>query len=445
MSVSSPELIPEHTVQVKDYSPFAQRMLPVEKWVVYAYAVSLPLSMTASWVLFIVGLVIRGVLLLVDYRARRQTAEAIASAPLTIPLVVFALAVAISGAFNSEPVYGQFGGGAAGEAWRSLCTLKNLLPYFWAAVVLRANAHLSRTAVLLLLMVSSIAGVWGAIQQVFNIHPGYKYLQGTGFLGGPMAFAGQMQLFALLSLAFLLTGAFRKIATGSTAGDCAEDLAARFVGFLQNKCWFAIVVVANYAGILFAGERSAWLGAFAGTAVLCWLHWRKIPLRYILIAAAAIVVCFTSVPLVKTRFQTLLSGKDVSISARQTIWRSCLDLIPQSPVVGVGIRRFPHFDIPEAIVPGVSKDLNHAHSNYFHLLTTTGALGLAAYLAVAVCFFMNGLKKLSASRNSGDIFQCALALGLTGAFVSLMVSGIFEYNFGTAQVRLAQWFLFGLL
>lgn len=424
-------------------------MLSVEKWVAYAYAASLPLSMTASWGLFIVGLVIRGALL-VDARARQETKVALWSAPLTIPLAIFALSVAISGAFNSEPTYGHVGSGALGEAWNSVSTLKNLLPYFWAAVVLRGNAKFTRNALLVLLFVSSIAGVWGTIQQVFNIHPGYKYLQGTGFLGGPMAFAGQMQMFSLLSLAFFLTGAFKKDCVGDSAiAEAAEpersDVVEKCLSFLQNKYAFAIVVVANYAGVLFAGERSAWLGAFAGTVTLCWLHWRKIPLKFVAAGAIAIAICLTSVPLVKTRFQTLLSGKDVSISARQTIWKSCLDLIPQSPVVGVGIRRFPHFDIPEAIVPGVSKDLNHAHSNYFHLLTTTGALGLAAYFGIVGCFFVAAWKNLSASRNSGKVFPGALAMSLTSALVSLMVSGIFEYNFGTAQVRLAQWFLFGLL
>jgi hypothetical protein len=32
-----------------------------------------------------------------------------------------------------------------------------------------------------------------------------------------------------------------------------------------------------------------------------------------------------------------------------------------------------------------------------------------------------------------------------GGLISLMVAGIFEYNFGTGQVRLAQWFLLSLL
>jgi len=32
-----------------------------------------------------------------------------------------------------------------------------------------------------------------------------------------------------------------------------------------------------------------------------------------------------------------------------------------------------------------------------------------------------------------------------GSTAALMVAGIFEYNFGTAQVRLAQWFVLAML
>lgn len=452
MLTCTPGIKTDNFVQSANYNALSKVLLPIEKWVVYAYAASLPLTMTGSWVIFIVGLVLRSLLICSDAQVRRESLASIKEAPLTVPLLLFATAIAVSGAFNSQPEYGQLGAGAFSEAWQSLATLKNIVPYFWAAIVIRKNAAQCKNALLLLLLVSAIAGIWGTIQQIFNIHPGYKYLQGTGFLGGPMAFAGQMQLFSLLSLALFLTGAFKQKSTVEVTKEPrgasepnASDRLARALSPVSNPLFFGVIVVANYCGVLFAGERSAWLGAFMGTAAVCWIYWRKLPLKIVLPALLAIVLCVTCVPLVKTRFQTLLSGKDVSITARQTIWNACLSLIPKSPVVGVGIRRFPHFDIPEAIVPGVSKDLNHAHSNYFHILTTTGFLGLGCYMLMVGCFFRHAFLRLKSARLSGDSLSCALSIGMIGALISLLVSGIFEYNFGTAQVRLAQWFLFGAL
>ena len=431
----------------------------LERWVAYAYLVSLPLSLTASWALFISGLSLRLLLLCLDKSARVQSWQSFRSAPLAIPLTVFALAVSLSGAFNSEPVYGQLGAGAFLEAWQSFASLKNLAPYLWAAVVLKPWQGRCRDGIMLLLLVSAVAGIWGSIQQIFNIHPGYKYLQGTGFLAGPMAFAGQMQIFSLLSLSFLLNGTYKersddgpsKVAalegdeSAAPAISASLNFCGRLFSFLCNRYVFCGVVICNYAGVLFAGERSAWLGAAAGTLALFWLYWRKLSLKPLLLCLLLASVCATTVPLVRTRIQSLFSGNDVSITARQTIWRKCIDLVPQSPLFGVGIRRFPHFDMPEAIVPGVSKDLNHAHSNYFHILTTTGLIGFAAFVGLFVAFFVAAWRRWRLARQNGDQVAAGIALGLLAAMVSLSVSGIFEYNFGTAQVRLAQWFLLGLL
>jgi hypothetical protein len=48
-------------------------------------------------------------------------------------------------------------------------------------------------------------------------------------------------------------------------------------------------------------------------------------------------------------------------------------------------------------------------------------------------------------RLAEDPLNAAIGMGLFGAAIALSVAGVFEYNFGTTQVRLAQWFLFGLL
>src|SRR5262249_31950693 len=105
-----------------------------------------------------------------------------------------------------------------------------------------------------------------------------------------------------------------------------------------------------------------------------------------------------------------------------------------------------HFDFPEAIVPGHSKDLNHAHNNYLHILATTGMFGLITYLwlwLVVLTTSVRTYKKVAGQ--PGDGTHSSLALGVFGATVALMVAGIFEYNFGTAQLRLAQWFVLAML
>ncbi|MBY0356507.1 MAG: O-antigen ligase family protein [Candidatus Obscuribacterales bacterium] len=349
----------------------------------------------------------------------------------------------ISGFFNGSETYGNIGLHSLSMSLKSLENFKSLLPYFWAYHVFTHSRQTAMLAVWLLLTVSAIAGIWGTVQQVFDIHLGYKYLQGTGFLGGPMAFAGQMQLFSLLSLGLLFAGSYKQ---------AAQTVPERFrsaIVSLQNPFVFSFIVLANFAGVLFAAERSAWLGVLFGILTVACLRSWKLMLKVLLALSALCTALWAFVPVVQIRinslFATLSGAKDVSVQARLTIWKSCIDIFKQSPLFGTGIFRFPHFDIKEAIVPGVSVDLNHGHSNYFHMLAATGLLGLASFIYLLASILIYGSKELKANLSAQDNVRSGILIGLLGGTMAMVVSGLFEYNFGAAQVRLAQWFLLGLL
>ncbi len=107
----------------------------------------------------------------------------------------------------------------------------------------------------------------------------------------------------------------------------------------------------------------------------------------------------------------------------------------------MGPSHFPSItDIPEALVPGKSTDLNHAHSNYLQILATLGIIGFVAFMALLVFSLRAALQQ-----SPGIGWPGGVGLGTFGALVSLMVAGIFEYNFGAGQVKLAEWFLLGSL
>lgn len=412
-----------------------------QEFTVLAYALSLPISLTLTWVVFIVGIVLSSLELIVSLLSTQHT-RPFAPPVLTIPLALFGIALALSCFFNSGDLPGTIGSSALKDTWQGVYSLKNILPYFWAAHVFGCNQSLSKSALALLLWASSVAGVYSAIQQIFDFHPGtFKYLQGTGFHGHPMAFAGQMQIFSLFALGLLLSRGYTRLAVSPAVRQLTPLLK-----LTQRTPIFISIVICNFVGLFFAGERSAWLGGFVGVlALTAALSWQlMLPALGLMSLSAAFAWFF--IPLLRTRVSSLFSGKDVSISARLFIWEACLkEHFPKSPIFGVGWSKFPHFDIKEAIVPGVSKDLNHGHSNYVHILTTTGIVGLLAYLNLLIWIAFCSLRKLSRSVLSNDRFQSALAIAIFASNIALASSGVFEFNFGTAQVRLAQWFLFSLL
>lgn len=383
----------------------------IQPCLIVVYALSLPVSLTASWCVLIAGMV-TAIVALLRARPARPTMP-----PLTWPLAVFALAVAAAG----------LGAGGPQEALMSLVTLRALLVYFWAYFVFAADAMSPARALSALLSMSALAGFWGAFQQVSGFHPfAYQWLQGTGFHSGPMAFAGQMQLFAAMAAGLAVAGGWKHL-----CGPCARAIP------------FAFIAAGNLAGLIFAAERSAWIGALAaGLYMSCLLSWRT-ALKCLLGIVLCSFLLFAFVPVVKQRLSPLADWQnDVSVRVRLFLWRESLESWRGAPILGVGIRSFPRFDIPEAIVPGRSSVIDHAHSNYLQILTTTGIVGLAAYIYLWLSAFALALRSM---KTSADCLSRSLYLGLSGGIVSLLVSGAFEYNFGTAQVRLAQWFLLALL
>lgn len=404
-----------------------EKLQQMQEWLLVAYAVSLPLSMTATWALLIAGLIAWAIESAIRKFVRTEHEHPVfvsTPLPLSVQIATLVLAVALSGLFNPSPNAGF------AQAWKCAWSLKGMLIYFWASKVFHFRPAVARWCFQSLLCVSAVAGVWGAVQQIFNFHPfGYAYLQGTGFLAGPMAFAGQMQLFGLMALALFLTKAYEN-----------------FAGKLSNKWVFAVIVVANLAGLVFAGERSAWLGGLTGVMVLlAMVSWRTLLKGAVLLIVLA-TLSFNFIPLVNTRISSMLTGlQDPGTSHRLQIWKESLKLWNSSPVFGVGFTSFPTLDMPEAIVPGVSENINHAHSNYLQFLATTGIVGVLAYMWLCIAVLVKASKAYARARAERDDVAAGFYAGAVAGMVSLMVAGLFEYNFGTAQVRLAQWFVLALL
>jgi O-antigen ligase len=436
------------------------RLRQLEIILCLALAVLLHISVTFSWVFIIVGIALSVAASLRSNAGAagaggRERLRLMALAPLTVPLLAFVAATLLSlsvSAFSGAP-------GSLRDFRDFFPNVRAFIIYFYVYQAFNAGAVLNgssaanpanapgvsnacggpgqassceRAALAAFVGFGAVAGIWGSVQQICNFHPfTYQYLQGTGFCSAPMPYAGLMQLTSFLALGLLLKGS-------------ASALPAPF----SNKIFFALLTVANFLGLIFACERSAWLGLIAGLVTIgSFILMRgRLSLKVFLTGSIGLFVslalAWTFIPAFKARLAPLAHWQqDVSVTTRIKIWGRALDVFKDRPLTGVGPSHFPRItDIPEALVPGHSSDLNHAHSNYFQILST---LGLIGFLAFAFLLF-SGLR--TAYINSlADGWSGGVGLGTLAALVSLMVAGLFEYNFGTAQVKLAQWFLIAAL
>ncbi len=346
----------------------------------------------------------------------QSTCSSIKEAPFAVPLLVFAIVVFISG----------FCQNGVSEAFSSLLSLRAFLVYFIAYRAFRNSTRVLQKTILVLVSAGAIAGIWGAIQQIFHYHPfDYPYLQASGFMGSPMAYAGQMETTACLSLGLLLTGGWEYV--------------------LKNRIVFIAITVCNLAGVFYASERSAWLGMLFAILAMSSLISVKTFGKVVVGLAVVGAISWFAVPVVQTRIVPMLTNikSDVGVQARFVIWEQSLNIWKQHPVVGAGPRNFPKIDIPEAIVPGKSTHLDHAHSNILHIMATMGTLGLLAFAYLEVSTLIVSARTWFST--SADRFHRAIGLSVLGGIVSLMVAGLFEYNFGTGHVRLMHWFVLAML
>jgi O-antigen ligase len=337
---------------------------------------------------------------------------------LTVPILGLVTVYFVSGLAN----------GGLKEAAASIGTLRTFIVYFWAYFVFRDRIDVKQQSVPSLLVLGAVAGLVATFQQLLNWHPGYKYLQGTGFLSGPMAFAGVMQMFSLMAIALFATSTFKNLA-----------------GPFKNKSLYIPIAIANILGLLFASERSAWMGFFIGMLVIASQVSLKLLSRLIAIGIVVAGVGWFAVPMVQARLLPLLDWQhEPSSMQRMEVWNSAIKQYKASTktqIIGVGPRKFE----PIPIHGPNKEELDHAHSNYLQSLTTTGLIGLLVYLWLCFSSLRLAWQNYVRAKKTNGGLDVGISLGILGGLISLLLAGIFEYNFGTGNVRLAQWFLLAML
>jgi O-antigen ligase len=92
-------------------------------------------------------------------------------------------------------------------------------------------------------------------------------------------------------------------------------------------------------------------------------------------------------------------------------------------------QRYPEYRNPAARRPATG----HLHNNLVQIAAERGVLGLAAWLAIWIAFFVQAGRiyaRLPATRDDDR----ALVAGSLAAVGGFLVAGLFEYNFGDSEV-----------
>jgi O-antigen ligase len=288
----------------------------------------------------------------------------------------------------------------------SLRGLKNLL--LISVVYIVAYCVRTRRAARNLFLVLLVSGTASSL---FGVAV-YLLGRGEGTLGrSPGTFSTAMTFGGILCIVASL---FVAVAIGGSLVSRAR-LAAWFAG------------ASSLTALFFTFTRSSWVGMIAAAAVILSILRRRwlVPFSVALVAFALLLP-----PPYRDRIESIWNPAYRTNVQRIELLRGGWDIFKEHPLFGVGMH-----DLAELyrahMPPGAVHVHGHLHNNFLQIAVQTGVIGLAAFAYLLVSFFI-----LLAGNVKRDmpLPERAFAVGSLAALTGFVVNGLFEWNFGDAEV-----------
>jgi O-antigen ligase len=381
------------------FTPFPlwqQRLERVSQIALFVFVICAVISITAMQTAYILALV-AWVARLIPPGSKRQI-----SLPLCISIGSFLLASILATLTAINPS-------------RSLIELRSV---FEAAVLylvvnhVRTKAH-ATALIRVLIATGTLMALYGLCQSLtegadFRIY---------GTMSIYVTFAGLLMLISCMTLAQLL-----------------------FHGRSPQALWYVPALLLLMAALLMTQSRGTWLGLVAGFFVVLGLRQKLLLLTLPLIALVAFLLAPTPI---QTRLRNVFNPQHITARERLQVWQNGLQLIRSSPWTGVGLQNVPRatLEYKDPQNPGISgRRLTHLHNNLLQIAAERGLIGLVCWLSLWMAYFWQAwwrYRSLPRQESEGR----ALVVGSIASVASFQVAGIFDYNFGDAEVITLVYFL----
>ena len=340
--------------------------------------------------------------------------------PITTAYLIFLLAAVFSILFSQDKI-------ATLDSFRSFW---KFFAFLLAANWIR-NVKNFETCLKIIFATTALACLVGLIQHFGGLEILHHFLikpktRATGFFGGSMTFSGLITIVSLISIAFIFS----------------KKLSWKYLP------WYLFIILI-VLGLDFSFQRSAWLGFLGG--ILSWgiMRGKKTIFPIIAILLVFLFIIYKFQPTTWSRMSSIFKSSTETVDSigtgeRFLLWKTALQIARQHPLTGVGTGQFEttarEIIINQLKVPGGQQvTICHAHSNPFQILATMGLLGFLAYVCLWLVIFLE-LFKIFRRAPSLQVHLCA---GVISVLIGFHIEGLFEYNFGDAEIVTLIWFLLG--
>lgn len=325
------------------------------------------------------------------------------NSPINWPLLLLGLVLIVASLWE----------GRVNGSWFGLRKSGMILIFFMTANVI-GHALKAQRSLNLFLVGTTVCAIWSIVSHFLGWDAG----RARSFSGDYMA-AGGMYMVGLV----LITSRFLH---------ASKD---------QQWKWFAGAVIIALA-LLLTYTRSSWIAAAAALLLLGFLRDWRLPAVLLLLVVLFLVI-FPKSPIAQ-RVATLNSNHHSSNVERRYMWKSALQLIKERPLRGYGVDNLSAYYGQVANPKALEQRPPHVHNTLMQLSINGGLLAAGFYLWWILVISLYGLAAWQRLKKD-DPEKAGSALGITAAMVGFFVNGLFEFNFGTAQLIAIIYFLTGLL
>ncbi len=286
------------------------------------------------------------------------------------------------------------------------------------SIVYLAAARLSRGKLLRRSLVT-LCGV-AAVVSVIGI---WIYISGAGGLAGRLRlFHHYMTSGGILMIVILITFAFSLVKAPWKIKILSISLSALMI-----------------LPLIFTFTRSAWLGTLAGMVLMCSLANRKMLIGIILIICC---VALLAPPSIKKRAMSSFDPSHERNIERIYMWKAGKNIIRDNPIAGVGdidlMEIYSEYRHPES-----RESHGHLHNNFIMFGVIWGIPGLLLFLALFIRILITEIQMFRSAGRGGWLTRGS-ALGAIGVFAGFQVVGLFEWNFGDAEIVMLFWLTVGI-
>ncbi len=211
------------------------------------------------------------------------------------------------------------------------------------------------------------------------------------------------------------------------------------------RFWLLLAFLFITIGFFETQSRGGLVGLAAATlgSLIVAPRQRRRILSLAALTALAGVVLVASDPGTLSRITDLGGGT----SGRSDLWHVAWEIFTGHPLVGVGIGNFQVIEPHYALLPGgiariqyIAETPQLVHNTYLQLLTETGVIGLAGFLAVTTMVLRNFLRALRTFEAGGLTVQADLTLAVLMGTIAMLTSIMFITNGDDYRL----WVLFAL-